>query len=164
MNLILAVDSNWGIGKDNEMLFHLKKDLAHFKETTTGKTLIMGRKTYDSIGHALPNRENIVLSRNKNFKLSDAIVFHNPDDILDYTMDIRDDVFVIGGSEIVDIFLEVVDTAIITKIFESREADTFLHNFDEDSDFEIAQESEIYEDDGIKFQIIKYERVKNGKY
>ena len=70
-------------------------------------------------------------------------------------MDSRDDVFVIRGAQIVDIFLEVVDTAIITKIFESHKADTFLHNFDKDPDFEIAQESEISEDDGIKFQIIR---------
>ena len=112
----------------------------------------------------MPNRENIILSRDDSLTLSDALVFHNPGDILDYTMDIRDDVFVIGGAEIVDIFLELVDTAIITKIFESRKADTFLHNFDNDPDFEIADKSDIYEDNGVKFQIIRYERIRNGKY
>lgn len=153
-----------GIGKNKEMLFHLKRDLSHFKKTTMGKILIMGRKTYDSIGHALPNRENIVLSRDESFTLSDARILHTSYDILGYTMDIRDDVFVIGGAEIVDIFLDVVDTAIITKIFESRESDTFLHNFDEDPDFENASKSDIYEDIGVKFQIIRYERIRNGKY
>lgn len=164
MNVILAVDQNWGIGRDNEMLFHLKKDLVHFKETTTEKIIIMGRKTYDSIGHALPNRENIVLSRDKDLILPDAKVFHSIDDILNYTMDDRDKVYVIGGAEIVEIFLDVIDSAIITKIFETRNADTFLHNFDTDPDFEVVDKSEIYEEDGIKFQIFKYERIRNGKY
>lgn len=164
MNLILAVDENWGIGKDNEMLFHLKKDLAHFKKTTLGKTVIMGRKTYESIGQALPDRENIVLSRDQSFDPTDALVFRNVDDVLDYTMDMRDDVFVIGGQEIVDIFLGTIDIAIITKIFASKEADTFLHNFDDDSDFEITDQSEIYEENGVHFQIIRYERIRNGRY
>ncbi|WP_297282259.1 dihydrofolate reductase [uncultured Anaerococcus sp.] len=115
------------------------------------KTLTIGRKTHDFIGQALPGRENIVLSRGESLELSGALVFHNLDDILDYTMDIKDDVFVTGRSEIANIFLEVVDTAIITKIFESRESDTFIYNFDEDPDFNIADKSNIYEDNGIKF-------------
>ena len=164
MNLILAVDENWGIGKENAMLFHLKKDLAHFRKTTLGKTVIMGRNTYESIGQALPDRENIVLSRDQSFEPTDALVFRNVDDVLDYTMDKRDDIFVIGGQDIVEIFLEIIDTAIITKIFASKKADTFLHNFDNDPDFEIADQSDIYEENGIKFQIIKYERIRNERY
>ena len=68
MKLILAVDKNWAIGRDNQMLYDLKKDLKHFKETTTGGLVIMGRKTFDSMGFSLPNRESIILSRDKNLK------------------------------------------------------------------------------------------------
>jgi len=72
MKIILAVDQNWGIGKDNEMLFHLKKDLKHFKDLTIGNIVIMGRSTYESIGKALSNRDNVVLTRNRDYKLDDA--------------------------------------------------------------------------------------------
>ena len=84
MKIILAVDQNWGIGKDNEMLFHLKKDLKHFKDLTTENIVIMGRSTYESIGKALANRDNVVLTRNRDYKLEDALVFHNVDDLLAY--------------------------------------------------------------------------------
>ena len=84
MKIVLAVDQNWGIGKDNEMLFHLKKDLKHFKDLTIENIVIMGRSTYESIGKALEGRENLVLTRNSNYKLEDALVFHNIDEILAY--------------------------------------------------------------------------------
>lgn len=164
MILIIAVDQNWGIGKDNEMLFHLKKDLAHFRQVTLGKIVIMGRKTYDSIGHALPDRDNLVLSQDQSLELPDAKVFNRVFDILNYTMDDRSDTYVIGGAKIADLFLDVTQKAIITKIFDQKDADTYLHNFDTDHDFEIIHESEVYEEDGIKFQIVTYERIKNGYY
>lgn len=164
MILIIAVDQNWGIGKDNKMLFHLKKDLAHFRQVTLGKIVIMGRKTYDSIGHALPDRDNLVLSQDQSLELPDAKVFNRVFDILNYTIDDRSNTYVIGGAKIADLFLDVTQKAIITKIFDQKDADTYLHNFDTDHDFEIIHESEVYEEDGIKFQIVTYERIKNGNY
>lgn len=158
MKIILAVDENWGIGKDNKMLFHLKKDLSHFKEETMNSIVIMGRNTYESIGHALSERENIVLTRNYDYELDDAKVFNNPDDILSYLENSKRDVFVIGGSQIVDIFLDHCDEAIITKIYASQKADTFLHNFDKDDDFEISNQSSVYEEDGLEFRYITYRR------
>ena len=158
MKIILAVDKNWGIGKDNGMLFHLKKDLSHFKEETMNSTVIMGRNTYESIGHALSDRENIVLTRNSYYKLDDAKVFNNPEDILSYIRDSKKDIFVIGGAQIVNIFLPYCDEAIITKIYASQKADTYLHNFDEDNNFEIINKSSLYEEDGLKFRYITYRR------
>ena len=160
MKLILAVDENWGIGRDNEMLFHIKKDLKHFKETTYGNIVIMGRNTYESIGQALPGRENIVLTRNPDYEAENVKVFNNPDNVLKYIKDSKKEVFVIGGSEIVDIFLPNIDEAIITKIKAKKDADTYLHNFDQDKDFELVSESQNYEENGIHFSYVNYRRIR----
>lgn len=160
MKLILAVDENWGIGRDNEMLFHIKKDLKHFKETTYGNIVIMGRNTYESIGQALPGRENIILTRNPDYEAENAKIFNNPDDILNYIKDSKKEAFVIGGAEIVDIFLPYIDEAIITKIKAKKDADTYLHNFDQDKDFELVSESQNYEENGIHFSYVNYRRIR----
>ncbi len=160
MKLILAVDENWGIGRDNEMLFHIKKDLKHFKETTYGNIVIMGRNTYESIGQALPGRENIILTRNLDYEADNAQIFNNPDDILNYIKDSKKEAFVIGGAEIVDIFLPYIDEAIITKIKAKKDADTYLHNFDQDKDFELVSESQNYEENGIHFSYVNYRRIR----
>lgn len=159
MKLILAVDENWGIGKDNKMLFHIKKDLKHFKDTTMGNIIIMGRNTYESIGLALPGRKNIVLTRNPDYEAKNVKVFNNPDDVLEYIKDSKKEVFVIGGAEVVDIFLPYIDEAIITKIKAEKDADTYLHNFDQDKDFELLSESQNYEENGINFSYVTYRRI-----
>lgn len=159
MKIILAVDKDFGIGKDNKLLFHFKKDLKHFKNTTLNSTIIMGRKTYESMGGALPKRENLVLTRNKDYQIDDGIVFNDMDDLLGYVKG-KKDVFVIGGSQIVDILLPYCDEAIITKIDDRKDADTFLHNFDEDEDFEIYKKSDIVVEDSTKFQYVYYRRIK----
>lgn len=158
MKVILAVDKNWGIGKDNQMLFHISRDLKHFRYLTYGNIVIMGRNTYESMGKALRGRENLVLTRNKNYKLNDARVFFDYKDLLAYIKNSKKEVFVIGGKQIVDLFLPFIDEAIITKIFSSREADTFLHNFDEDPDFKKIDQSEIYRENEIDFRFVKYRR------
>lgn len=158
MKIILAVDKDFGIGKDNKLLFHFKKDLKHFKNTTLNSTIIMGRKTYESMGGALPKRENLVLTRNKDYKIDDGIVFNDVDNLLDYVKG-KKDVFVIGGSQIVDILLPYCDEAIITKIDDRKDADTFLHNFDKDKNFEIYKKSDIVVEDGTKFQYVYYRRM-----
>lgn len=158
MKLILAVDKNWAIGRDNKMLYDLKKDLRHFKDTTTGGLVIMGRKTFDSMGRALPNRENIILTRDKNLKREGALVFDQIENILSYVAKSHKNAFVIGGAEICDLFLDHIDEAIITKINKEADADTYLHNFDEDPDFEIVEESDTIIDTGIEIKFVKYKR------
>lgn len=162
MKIILAVDRDFGIGKDNKLLFHLKKDLAHFKDLTLNNIVIMGRKTYKSMNGALPERENIVLTRNKDLKLDDALVFNSPQNLLKYVRENKNDreVFVIGGKEIVDLLLDFCDEAIITKIDAKKDADTFLHNFDKDENFEIVNKSEAYYENDLKFNYITYRRKK----
>lgn len=163
MKIILAVDKNWGIGKDGKMLFHIRRDLKHFKSYTLGNICIMGRKTYESMGGALPHRENIVLSRNRDYKAKDARVFTNYRDVLAYVKERSEEVFVIGGEKIVEIFLEYCDEAIITKIYESREADSFLHNFDQDEDWSLSEESDIMVENGVSFRYVRYRRKNHGK-
>lgn len=161
MKAILAVDKNWAIGRENKMLYDLKKDLKHFKNTTTGSIVIMGRKTYQSMGSALANRDNLVLSRDKSLKIKDAKVFSDINEILSYVGDKK--AFVIGGSEIVDLFLPYLDGAIITKIDKTSPAEVFLHNFDKDPDFKIISESEIQNENNINFKYVEYERIKNER-
>ena len=162
MKIILAVDRDFGIGKDNKLLFHLKKDLAHFKDLTLNNIVIMGRKTYKSMNGALPKRENIVLTRNKDLKLDDALVFNNIENLLEYVKENKNnrEIFVIGGKEIVDLLLDFCDEAIITKIDAKKDADTFLHNFDKDENFEIVNKSEDYYENDLKFNYIIYRRKK----
>lgn len=158
MKLILAVDKNWAIGKNNKMLYDLKKDLNHFKETTTGGLVIMGRKTFDSMGFVLPNRENIILSRDENLKRDGALVFNDIREINSYADNSPKEAFVIGGSQICELFLEEIDEAIITKIEAESAADTYLHNFDEDPDFEIIEESSPIIDNEIEIKFVRYKR------
>ena len=161
MKLILAVDKNWAIGRDNKMLYDLKKDLNHFKETTTGGMVIMGRKTFDSMGFALPNRENIILTRDKDLKRQGALVFNDPSALISYAENSPKESFVIGGAEICELFLDNIDEAIITKIDKESPADTYLHNFDKDPDFEIVDESQPLIDNGIRIKFVRYKRKEN---
>lgn len=158
MKIILAVDENWGIGKGNEMLFHLSTDLKHFKEETIHNIVIMGRNTYESMGSGLTDRENIVLSRNTDYRLDDAKVFNDYKEVLSFVENSPNEAYVIGGSQTVDIFLPFCNEAIITKIYERRDADTYLHNFDKDNNFEIINKSGINKENGIKFEYITYRR------
>jgi dihydrofolate reductase len=158
MKIILAVDENRGIGKGNEMLFHLSTDLKHFKEETIHNIVIMGRNTYESMGSGLTDRENIVLSRNTDYRLDDAKVFNDYKEVLSFVENSPKETYVIGGSQIVDVFLLFCNEAIITKIYESRDADTYLHNFDKDNNFEIINKSGINKENGIKFEYITYRR------
>ncbi|MDO5047022.1 MAG: dihydrofolate reductase [Anaerococcus sp.] len=160
MKVILAVDRNRGIGKDGAMIYNIKKDLAHFKETTMGAACLMGKKTFDSIGSPLKGRENLILSRDKSLKIDGARVFNDVDEIISYTKSIGKEVFLIGGSQIVSLLLPLVDEAIITKIDGEKPADTYLHNFDEDDNFRIYKESDPYEEDGIYFKYVYYRREK----
>ncbi|WP_311516545.1 dihydrofolate reductase [uncultured Anaerococcus sp.] len=160
MKIILAVDKNWGIGKDGKMLYHIASDLKHFKATTLNNICIMGRKTYESMGGGLLARENIVLSKNPKYKISDGVVFSNPADVVSYVKRSSKEAFVIGGEKIVEIFLPYCDEAIITKINGKKEADTFLHNFDSDEDWEIYDKSDTFTEDGVSFEYVRYRRVK----
>jgi len=162
MKLILAADENWAIGKDGSLLCHLPGDLKFFKEKTTGKTIIMGRKTLESLpgGKPLPNRENIVLTRQLDYAKEGTYIIHSEKE-LEEILEMRnvDNVMIIGGGTLYQQFLDKCDTCFITKIYEKFEADTFFINLDEREDFEVIWKSEIKEENGIKYQFFEYKRI-----
>jgi dihydrofolate reductase len=130
ISAIVATDQNFLIGKDNSMPWHLPADLRHFKQITTGHTIIMGRKTFESLPNgALPNRRNIVLSRNTKLQLKDAEVFSNPEMLLE-SLENESEVFIIGGANIYETLFPVVSKLYLTRIHHSFEGDTYFPTID----------------------------------
>ncbi len=127
LTIIVAFAKNQVIGKNNQLIWHLPHDLKRFKALTTGHPIIMGRKTYESIGKPLPNRKNIVLTHDKNWKEKGVIVFHSKEAVLNYIKD-YENAFVIGGAEIYKLFLNDADFLEITYVNANIEGDTFFPN------------------------------------
>lgn len=152
MNLIVSVDKNWGIGKNNELLFHIKGDMEFFKKKTTGKAVIMGRKTLNSLpdGQPLKNRVNIVLTRDKAFKRNGVIVCHSVDEVLEKTK-AYPDAFVIGGGEIYRLLLPYCRAAYVTKVPKEADADTFMVNLGERGDWKLEKSEDFGEYKICKF-------------
>lgn len=165
MILMLTADENWNIGLKGKMLIDLEKDLQRFKEKTTGNIIIMGRKTLLAIPgeKALPDRINIVMTRDKEFK-RDGIVTINSIDHLFETLDkINSDgtkkVFVIGGANIVVQLLQYCNKAYITRILKGfPDHDTSIPNLDESNDWEIVKEEEIIQQENIRYKYVDYRR------
>ncbi len=124
------MDKEWGIGRNNQLLAHLPNDLKWFKKTTLDHTVIMGRRTYESIGKALPRRRNIVLSRNLS-SLPDAQVAHSLEQVMQI-INTQEENFIIGGAQIYRLFLPITDKLYITHIHASLKADTFFPEIDMD--------------------------------
>lgn len=132
INLIAAVSKNLQIGMHNQMPWHIPEDLKYFKEVTTGHPVIMGRKTFESIGYPLPNRRNIVLTRDHTFTHEDVEVLHSFEEALELCCSLSNS-FIIGGGEIYKAFLPYADHLYLTLIDEIIEGDTsfppYEHNF-----------------------------------
>ena len=145
MNVIAAVDENWAIGNRNELLVRIPADHKFFREETTGKVVILGRKTLQTFPGGLPlkNRENLILSGNENFKVKDAEVFNSIEELLERLKDYdTEDVYVIGGESVYRQLLPYCDTAHITKIDRAYEADAFFPNLEVDPEWELTGESD----------------------
>lgn len=163
MNIILAADRNWAIGKDNDLLIHLPGDLKYFKQMTTGKTVIMGRKTLESLpgGKPLPNRRNIILTRSADFKVSGAEVLNSIEDVLHLIKSGNlesEEVFIIGGADIYKQMMPYCDKFYITKIDAELPADKYFVDLDEVDDLKITWTGPIEEYKGTKYQYVLYER------
>ena len=163
MNLIAAVDSNWAIGNRGELLVRIPKDHKNFREMTTGKVVVLGRKTMDTFpqGQPLKNRTNIILSRDESYSVKDATVVHSVEELLEEVKkyDSRD-VYIIGGESIYAQLVKYCDTAHITKRDHEYEADAYFPNLDADPDWEVTGESdeETYFD--LEYRFVRYERKK----
>ncbi len=125
ISLVVAISSNRAIGKDNQLLWHLPADLKHFKQLTSGHTILMGRKTFESIGKPLPNRRNIVISRQEALFFSGAEVVSSLEKALELTKDEKE-VFIIGGAEIYQLALPIATTIYLTEVEATYEADAFF--------------------------------------
>lgn len=159
MKLIVAVSENWGIGKDNDLLFSIPQDMKFFRETTMGKTVILGRKNLESFPgkKPLPKRTNIILTRDNAFACEGAEICHSIDEVLAHP-EASDDAFVIGGEEIYRQFLPYCDTCYVTKVKETVPADKFMVNLDELPEWKLTEEPAEIEDNGHIIKFCKYER------
>lgn len=161
MNLIVAVDKNWAIGKENKLLVSIPADMKFFRETTKGNIVVMGRKTLESFPQQQPlkNRVNIVISRNPDYKVKDAIVVGSVEEAVEECKKHEGEVYVIGGESIYRAMLPYCKTALITKIDHAYEADTYFPNLDEDPAWELTGETEEQTYFDLEYVFTKYERI-----
>jgi dihydrofolate reductase len=128
--MIAAISENRVLGKDNKLPWNVPDDTKHFREITSGHTVIMGRKTYQSIGHALPNRTNIVITRDPSFTAPDAIVAHSIEEALDEAKKHEtSEIFIIGGGEIYNLGMKYADKLYLTIIDGTFEGDAFFPEY-----------------------------------
>ena len=155
MYAIAAVDQNWGIGRDNALLFHIPADMKRFRALTEGKTVLMGRKTLQSLpnGRGLPHRRNIVLTGDRDFAAENAEIVHFP---VEAVFQAGEDAWIIGGESIYRRFLPLCDRVYLTKIFADGHADVFFPDLDSDPHWQVDTESEIMEDNGLRYQFVEY--------
>lgn len=167
LSLIVATAQNNAIGRNNELLWHISEDLKYFKSTTTGHPVIMGRKTYESIGRPLPGRRNIVVTRGtiampqvKNPQTTSFEVSNNLEEVISLAKNSENEFFVMGGGELYKQTFSCADRLYITKIYaEAEGADTFFPVVDE-AQWKVVKESErlVDEENGIEFQFVVYEK------
>ena len=155
MQAIVSVSQSWGIGKDNRLLFHIKADLQRFRELTRGHTVVMGRKTLESLPgqKGLPERRNIVLTHDPAFTAPDVETVCNP---LQAVFSCGLDDFCIGGESVYRALLPACDRVFVTKVFADAEADAFFPDLDADPHWQIENQSEIMEENGLRFQYVTY--------
>jgi len=159
MNLIVAVDKNWAIGKNNKLLVSIPDDMKFFRETTSGHVVVMGRKTLESFpnGKPLKNRVNIVLTSDKNYSVNDAVVVNSLDELREELKKYNsDDIYVIGGDSVYKQLLDDCDVAHVTYIDYAYDADSYFPNLDADPNWEIAEESEEQTYYDLEFYFRKY--------
>ena len=161
MNLIVAVDKNWGIGVNNKLLVSIPADMKFFRAETSGKVVVMGRKTLESFpnGRPLANRTNIVLTRDKNYNAQGAVVVNDIPELLEELKKYpQEQIYVIGGGKVYKELLPYCDVAHVTKIDYAYEADTYFPNLDEQPEWQITESSgeQTYFD--LEYEFLKYEK------
>ncbi len=170
MDLIVAVDKKWGIGKNNDLLAHLPGDLKYYKEKTRGKCVIFGRRTLESLpgSKPLPDRNHIVLSNDPNFEIPlrdnmkecgeyKCILCHTKEEVLEAAKSF-DEVFICGGASLYELFLDYVDAIYVTWIDHSFDADRFFPDLDK-LGYTVTWESEPQEEAGYRYTFRKYEKL-----
>ncbi len=163
MNIIAAVDSNWAIGYKNQLLVRIPSDQKMFREETTGKVVVLGRKTLETFPNGLPlkNRTNIILSTDLNYHVKDATVVHSVEELLtELEQYPTEDVYIIGGESLYQQLLPYCDVAHITKIDYQYDADAYFPNLDEMKEWKITGDSEEQTYFDLEYRFLRYERMK----
>ena len=169
ISAIVAVDSNWGIGYNGQLLEHISDDLKRFKELTSNNTVVMGRKTWESLPNKpLPNRFNIVLTStpfqmeqtvNTKFLAMDDFLM-NLDSLEEFMNEYGKEIFIIGGGQIYHSLLSIYDRVYVTKIYKSHEnVDSYFPNLDNDNNWKMVSASEILTNNNLTYQFCCYDRV-----
>lgn len=156
ISLIVATGENNVIGLNNKMPWHLPADLAYFKRVTTGHAIVMGRKTFESIGRPLPKRTNIILTRDKNFQATDCHIIHSVEAALELSK--QDQLFIIGGAEIYKQFLPHADKIYLTHIHQNFEGDTFFPKLTDEWKLVSTEKHDPDEKNQYEYEFRKYER------
>jgi dihydrofolate reductase len=157
---IVAIDENNVIGKDNSLIWKLPRDMKHFKETTTGHYIIMGRKTFESNGRPLPNRTNVIITKDKKYKAEGCVIVHSIEDALKEAKN-DSEAFIIGGGIIYELAMPFVDRIYLTKIHHAFEGDTFFPKLNME-EWDIVEERKFEPDEKNKypFTILTLDRKK----
>ncbi len=160
ISAIVAVNNDWGIGYNGNLLEHIPEDLKYFKQLTTGNTVIMGRKTWDSLPNKpLPNRTNIVITNNTNME-GQAEFMDLIDAMLYFIYNKNDDIFIIGGGKIYEELLPMCDRVYVTKIIKNHDqVDTYFPNLDESDEWAPATCSDIRQQRDLMYQFWQYDRI-----
>ena len=162
MIAIAAVDKNWGIGNKGQLLISLPEDQKGvFRKFTAGHTVVFGRKTLETFPgqRLLPNRVNVILSRNFDFQKEGAVILHSVDELQDFLELSADEVYLIGGASMYNSLIGLCDKAIITSIRAEFEADCYFPNLDEDPDWELeSEEDPVMSEKGVEFTVRHYKR------
>lgn len=163
MNLIVAVDNNWAIGCKNSLLVRIPADHKNFRQETTGKVVVLGRKTLETFPQKQPlkNRTNIIMSTNPDYHVNDAVVVHSKEELLEELKRYPSgDVYIIGGESVYRMMLPYCDTALVTRIDHVYEADAYFPNLDESGEWEVTAVSEEQTYFDLVYTFVKYERKK----
>ena len=162
MNLIVAVDKNWAIGNQNRLLVSIPADMKFFRETTMNKVVVLGRKTLESFPNGLPlkKRTNIVITRDKNYQVKDAIVVHSVEEALkELEKYSEEEIYVIGGESIYRQMLPYCKVAHVTKVNHAYEADTYFPNLDEKDEWVVTGVSDEQTYFNLEYEFVRYERI-----
>lgn len=155
ISLIAALGKNNVIGNKNRLIWNIPSDMKRFRELTSGKTVVMGRKTFESIGKPLPKRKNIIITRDRNYRVEGCIVVHSLEDALKNAGD--GEVMIMGGAQIYAEFLTHADKLYLTMIEKEFEGDAYFPEYDESEWEEISREE--HEENGLKFAFVDLKRI-----
>ena len=157
ISLIAAVSKNGVIGENNSLIWKIPEDMKRFRQLTTGKPVIMGRKTFESIGKPLPNRTNVIITRDKNYNAEGCVVVHSVDEALKAAKG-AEEVMVIGGAQIYSQFLPIADKMHLTFIDKDFEGDAYFPEYNQNEWKETFREE--HQNEQFKYSFVNLERIK----